>query len=303
MVSIGVKLAKGDGIISTRLERADNDLIVEEPIMKCYEIKNFCDTQAFLQIYLRESAYEFAKHDKRPIVLICPGGGYEWTADREAEPIALQFIKAGYQACVLRYTVRKSKEESGLKDLPVHEAAAAVAYLRKHAKEYGIDPEKIAVIGCSAGGHLAASLGTLWSRPDRTGVSAEEGKPNAVVVCYGVLTAFGATHLGSIRNLTGVNGPSEFDEMYSPDSNVDQFTAPMFIWHTMADDCVPVEGSLKMACALQAANVPYALHIFTHGGHGLSLATDEVGGGPTEVKPWFNLLLGWLESMNVGTGY
>ncbi|MBQ7247501.1 MAG: alpha/beta hydrolase [Lachnospiraceae bacterium] len=271
--------------------------------MKVFEVRDFCDTDAFLQVYLREKTYEFVVHDKRPLMLICPGGGYTWTADREAEPVALAMIRAGFQACVLRYSVRKTKEDPGLGDRPLHEAASAIAYARAHAEEWGIDPQKITVCGFSAGGHLAGSIATLWNKPERTGVPAEEARPNAAVLCYGVLTAFGPTHAESIKNLTGVEGPSEMDSLYSPDSNVSADTVPVFIWHTAEDDCVPVESALKMACAMRKAGRPFALHIYTHGWHGLSLVTEEVGGGPAEAKSWFSVMLDWLESMNVGTGY
>ena len=268
--------------------------------MRQFEIRNFCETDAFLELYLREKTYEFVNHDKRPLAIIFPGGGYHWLADREAEPIALQFVRAGFQACVLRYSVRKDEKNGpALGDTPLHEAACAIAYARAHADDWGIDPEKITVIGFSAGGHLAASIATLWNAPERTGVPAQECRPSAAVLCYAVMTAFGPTHPGSVRNLLGSDGPTERDALYSPDCNVTQDTVPCFIWHTKEDNTVPVEGALKMANALQNAGVPYALHIYTHGHHGLSLATAEVGEEPTAVSSWFGIMLDWLEYMKI----
>ena len=271
--------------------------------MKRFNIEPIPGTAAVLEVYLRDRAYEFVDLSKRPFVLICPGGGYAWTADREAEPIALQFVEAGYQAAILRYSVRKNNTGPLLGDTPMQEAAAAVSFAREHANDWGIDPQKITVIGFSAGGHLAGSLGVFWNNRERIPNGGESSRPNAMVLSYAVISGGEKAHSDSIINLSGKSGNCPEADAYSLEKHVGPDTSPAFIWHTYEDDCVPVENALLMANAMQKAHRPYALHLFTHGWHGLSLATPEVGGGPAEVQPWFALCLTWLKSMGVGTNY
>ena len=135
----------------------------------------------------------------RPLVLICPGGGYEFTFDRKAEAIAVQYIARGFHACVLRYSVVPAKFPQSL-----YELAWSVAYLRKHAAEYGIKPDKIIVAGFSAGGHLAASLGVFWDKDwlaKETELSAEQMKPNGLLLSYPVIASGKYAYRSSIENL------------------------------------------------------------------------------------------------------
>lgn len=271
--------------------------------MRVFEVNPLPNTDAHLRVYLRSSEYEFVKLDKRPLMLVVPGGGYSMTSDREADPIAMAFCKRGYQACILRYSCRTASEQPALGDKPLLEAAAAIRYAREHAAEWGIDPDKITVCGFSAGGHLAASLGVHWNHPDYIPDAGEIYKPNAMILSYAVATANRFSHRGSIGNLTGVDGESALDGRYDAAAYVDKDTAPAFIWHTQEDNCVPVENALTMANEMQKNGRPYSLHIFTHGWHGLSLSTAEVGGGPAEVQDWVELAHKWLRSMGVGTEY
>lgn len=271
--------------------------------MRVLNISSLPGSNASLRVYLRERTYEHVIHDKRPLIMIFPGGGYSWLADREAEPVAIAFVKHGFQACVVNYSVRHNEEGPFLGDQPMQDAAAAIFYARTHAEEWGIDPNKITVIGFSAGGHAAGSIGVFWNDKKRIPNGGELAKPNAMILCYAVLTASAKTHSGSIMNLSGSMPGTEKAMSWSLEKHVSNDTCPAFIWHTSEDDCVPVEGALLMANAMQEQKRPYALHIFTHGWHGLSLVTPEVGGGPAECLPWFSLALDWLASMGLSTNY
>lgn len=269
--------------------------------MRCFEVKPLPGTDAFLQVYLRDKTYEHIRRERRPMILIFPGGGYAFTADREAEPIALRFLALGYQACVLRYSVRPSDEQPALGDRPLREAAAALRYIRENAEDWGVYSDRITVCGFSAGGHLAASIGTLWHDEHRIPDAGEACKPNGMILSYAVCSAdVRKTHRGSIANLTGDPEPCPQDVDYDLPKLVDEKTVPAFLWHTAEDDCVPVENAFFMARAMHKAGRPYALHIYTHGWHGLSLADAEVGGGPEEVRSWLSLAHDWLCSMHLG---
>ena len=156
---------------------------------------------AALYTYFLDNSPEMIPDRKRPLVLICPGGGYEMTSDREAEPVAIQYIAKGYQAAILRYSVKPAKYPLALLQL-----AKAVAHLREYADEYHIDTEKIVVQGFSAGGHLACSLGVFWKKPflsETLGVSAEQIRPNGMILCYPVITSGEYAHRGSFEALLG----------------------------------------------------------------------------------------------------
>lgn len=272
--------------------------------MKVFEVNPLPGTQAHLRVYLRSREYEFVTLDKRPMIVVIPGGGYGMTSDREADPIAMTFVKRGYQACILRYTCRARSEEPALGDKPLQEAAAAIRYVRTHAEEWGVDPDKITVCGFSAGGHLAASIGVHWNDPSRIPEAGEMCRPNAMILSYAVCLGNSLSHRGSIENLTGIPCECDQDMLYDTTRYVNEDTPPAFIWHTQEDDCVPVENALAMASAMQRAHRTYALHIFTHGWHGMSLATPEVvAGGPTEPRDWVDLAHKWLRSMGIGTEY
>lgn len=132
----------------------------------------------------------------RPLVLICPGGGYEFTFDRKAEAVAVQYIARGFHACVLRDPTKFPQS--------LYELAWSVAYLRKLAAEYGIKPDKIIVAGFSAGGHLAANLGVFWDKDwlaKETELSAEQMKPNGLLLSYPVIASGKYTYRSSIENL------------------------------------------------------------------------------------------------------
>lgn len=236
--------------------------------------------------YIHDPSDELNIPSRRAII-ICPGGGYEFLSDREAEPVALQYFAAGLNVFILRYSVAPHAAN----DAPLIESALAVKYVREHATEYRIDPDYVFITGFSAGGHLAASCGTLWNDPAVRAAMGEapEGinRPTATVLCYPVITGGPLAHRGSINALCG--GPSEGTpgaDRYSMELHVDSTTAPAFIWHTFNDPCVPVQNSLMYADALTRAGVPFELHIFPSGNHGLSLCNTETWSQiPSHVNP------------------
>lgn len=232
---------------------------------------------------------------KRPAVLICPGGGYELCSPREQEPVAMRFLAAGYQAFVLEYSVAPAKYPMAL-----DEASMAVAMIRESAEKWSVAEDKIAVCGYSAGGHLAGHLATCWA-DECLARFRGQNRPNAAILCYPVITAGKYAHQGSFRYLLPDPQDTAMRETVSLEKRVSDKTPPVFLWHTVEDASVPVENSLLMAEALQRAKVPFELHIYPQGGHGLSLANPEVCGEIKEFYPhvatWMPLAIEWLDQL------
>ena len=222
---------------------------------------------ATLHTYVIDNSPEVDMDRVRPSIIICPGGGYGFTSDREAEPVALAFAAEGYNAFVLRYSVSPSHYPQQLL-----EVSAAVAYVRRMAKIWHVDTDKIIVCGFSAGGHLAGHLGVSWQEQfiqDALELKEAENKPNAMILGYPVITSGTFAHEGSFRNLLGESYETD-KEKVSLEVLVSEFTPPAFIWHTFEDQAVPVENSMLFAQALKKYNIPFELHIYPKGGHGLS---------------------------------
>lgn len=251
---------------------------------------------ATLTTYVRSSSPEMS-HAPRPAVVICPGGGYMFTSDREAEPIALRFLDKGFACFVLRYTVDGSVRFPGA----LLELAASVALVRQRAAEWNVDPDKIVVCGFSAGGHLACSLGVLWDRPFlREALDKEPAafRPNGMILGYPVITSGPFAHEGSFHELLGGRyGEEAAMELTSLEKQVSASTVPAFLWHTADDPAVPCENSLLLAGALRRHGVPFELHILPSGPHGLSLAEEETGLIEASCQPWPDWAARWIRAL------
>ena len=231
----------------------------------------------------------------RGSVVICPGGGYEFCSPREADPVAHAFNRAGYHAFVLWYDC----EQTPLGLEPARQLAWAVAEVRRRAQEWDLDPARVALCGFSAGAHLAGTLGALWQNDDIfTGTAAEERRPDALILSYPVVTAGKHAHRGSFQRLAGADAAAQ--QNFSLETLVTEHMPPTFLWHTMDDAEVPAENAILLSRALRQAGVLQELHLFSHGVHGLSLATPDTcdlanGRYPdAHVGKWFVLACEWL---------
>lgn len=259
--------------------------------------------EATLTTYVVDNTPELKLTPRRTVV-VCPGGGYHFLSDREAEPIVVQFLQAGFNVFLLRYSI----EPLAGNYAPLIEAAKAIKYVRENAAKYNTDPDKIFIAGFSAGGHLACSAGTLWNIPevrDAIGVTSGEApeginRPNGMILSYPVITGGDKAHKRSIKNVAGHEELTEEDiRKFSLELHVDETTAPAFIWHTFTDTVVPVENSLMFASALAAKKVPFELHIYPEGPHGLSLCNEFTrSGSDRTINPhaegWMELAIRWV---------
>lgn len=222
-------------------------------------------------------------------VVVLPGGGYTMRADHEGEPVAKWLNSLGISAFVLHYRVAPYQHPS-----PLIDVQRAIRTIRFHSKEWGLDPSRLGVLGFSAGGHLAATAGTHFDNgnPHATDpIERESSRPDLLVLCYPVITFQGPyRHQGSIDNLLG-DKPAEADlETLSNEKQVTDLTPPTFLWHTADDSSVHVENSFLFARALREKAIPFELHIFEQGRHGLGLANEDV-----QVRDWQSQCARWLK--------
>lgn len=263
--------------------------------MERIEFRPLDDSDGSVVAYLHTPILEMdVRREKFPAVVVCPGGAYAMVSEREADPVALRFFARGYQVFILTYSVGEKARDFR----PLRELSETVKALRQHSGEWHVDEEHIAVCGFSAGGHLACSLGTMWNDPKFLKAYDNEGgknKPNAMILCYPVITADEFAHVQSLENVSGCKKGGAGYEYFSLDRHVSEETCPVFLWHTVEDDCVPVENSLKLLRALQREKISYEAHLFPRGGHGMSVCTDEAGSRDDYNARWMELCLDWLD--------
>lgn len=253
-----------------------------------------------LTTYLPYNMTQMNRQDqKRPSILLCPGGGYRMVSQREDEPIALHFLPEGFNVFILTYSVAPHGFPSQLR-----EVAAAMELIYENADAWNTDTGRIAIMGFSAGGHLAAHYSNSFDCTEVRQMFPESKGVRASILCYPVITALEAhCHKGSFQSLTGHLYPMSEEEIrkFSCDMLVTERTPPTFLWHTAADEGVPVANSLLYAQALAAHKVPFGLHIYPVGGHGLSTVDDQTNGElPSAVqsaKVWLPELKQWLKDM------
>ena len=223
-----------------------------------------------LSCYLPDAAPRTYFPNNRPAVIVLPGGGYGMTYPGEGEPIALAYLARGFCAFVLDYSVYPARFPQALV-----ETLTAIRFVRENTKEYGIDPNRIAICGFSAGGHLAACAGTLWNHNCLdTYLDAERSayRPNTMFLAYPVINV--ASHKGSYLNLFSQNEEEltkEMQELLNLENQVSDKTPPTFLWHTTSDSTVPAKASLDFALALAEKKIPYEVRIWSGDRHGTGL--------------------------------
>lgn len=227
-----------------------------------------------------------------PAVVVLPGGGYAIKAAHEAIPIAEWLNGLGISAFILDYRVAPYRHP-----IPLLDARRAIQLVRSRAAEWSIDPQRVGILGFSAGGHLASTTGTIMDPIDRLDLPKDEVstysfRPDALILCYPVISFSECGHAGSMENLLGPNPAQVLRGLLSSETRVSAQTPPAFLWHTADDQAVPVENSLRFASSLAKFAIPYELHVFAHGDHGVGLAQ-----GHPFAEPWTGLCARWLSNL------
>ena len=231
-------------------------------------------------------------------LIVCPGGGYGGLAPHEGLHYALWLNEQGITAFVLKYRLgSKGYRHPAM----MQDGQRAIRYVRANAGNWKLDPQRIGIIGSSAGGHLAASCLTHFDAGQTAAadpIDRVSCRPDLGILCYPVITMGTDTHAGSKKNLLGDNPDPALVEELSNEKQVGKDTPPTFIFHTADDAAVKVENSLEFAAALRRNGVPFALHIYPHGNHGLGLGTNQWD--PENRHPWTTECSLWLKEMRFG---
>ena len=284
--------------------------------MKYFE-QEIDDIEAHIKYYLQEPSTEIDLNRKYPTIVICPGGAYFWTSFREDEYVALRFLSEGFNV-VVHYATEGLDKMSGedIDDLPkqpkssfpkpVLALAQTVAYIKEYSEDFHVDLNYVVVGGFSAGGNVAGQLATMWNEPwleELVGKEKELFKPTHTLLAY---TAYdlNPNWQPNIFNkvayaATGLEFPSQEElNQLNPIKHVSTDTVPCFVWHTMEDALVPSSNALAFCQKLEENRVPYELHLFNKGKHGLVLGDLRTGvkssNQNAQVYKWVDLFLEWL---------
>jgi acetyl esterase/lipase len=225
-------------------------------------------------------------------VVVCPGGGYGGLAGHEGNDYAQWLNQQGLAAFVLKYRLGSHGYRH---PVMLQDAARAVRLVRARAEEWKVDPKRVAIMGSSAGGHLASTLVTHFDAGNSSAtdvVERQSSRPDLGILCYPVISMGAFTHQGSKNNLLGKEPTEELVKLLSNELQVTSNTPPCFIWHTWEDKAVRVENSLQFASALQRAGVPFDLHVYEKGRHGIGLADKAPY---ANAHPWSKDLVFWLK--------
>lgn len=222
-------------------------------------------------------------------IIICPGGGYGFKAEHEGAPVAEWLNSLGIHAFVLDYRVHPYRHPA-----PLLDAQRAIRLVRSQARAWNVRPDRVGILGFSAGGHLASTAGTRYDLgvPHAADpIDRESCRPDAMVLCYPVITMGETGHPGSRENLLGPDADPQLIEALSNERHVTEDTPPAFLWHTAEDD-VKVENSLQFALSLSRKAIPFDLHVYDKGPHGLGLAKSDpyVGGWTAQCGKWLKKL-------------
>ncbi|MEO6436271.1 MAG: alpha/beta hydrolase [Tepidisphaeraceae bacterium] len=241
-----------------------------------------------------EIAIHRPKQPDRSAIVVCPGGGYGALAAHEAGPIAAWLNTLGVTGVVLKYRLAPRYRHPAM----LIDVSRAIRTVRARAKEWKLDEKRVGVLGFSAGGHLAATVSTQFDSDDREpdAINDLSSRPDVSVLLYPVITLSGVSaHVGSRKNLLGDNPAPEMLDALSADRNVTAHTPPAFLFHTVADAGVPVENAILYALALRKAGVPFELHCFEPGQHGVGLAEKD-----PVLSVWPRLCAAWLATRRFG---
>lgn len=227
-------------------------------------------------------------------VLVCPGGGYSHLAmDHEGHDIARWFNSMGITAFVLKYRLGGDDYRH---PIMLNDAKRAIRMIRNNAKEYGVDPNKIGVMGFSAGGHLASTLGTHYDsgiKNANNDIDKTNSRPNFMILIYPVISLNSKfTHRGSRQFLLGPNPDASLVDSLSNETQINSMTPPTFLVHSTDDKVVPPENSIYFYLALRENNVPAEMHIYEYGGHGYGMAPDD-----PILHSWTDRCQDWLARM------
>ncbi len=232
--------------------------------------------------------YLVNRKEEHGAIIICPGGGYQHRAHHEGEPVAIWLNNLGISAFVLNYRVSPYRHPA-----PLADAQRAIRFVRHYANEWNIDKQKIGILGFSAGGHLVSTTSTHFEKGSYEAtdkIDLESCRPDIAILCYPVISFTQHFHEGSVNNLLGEGTSEKLRVSLSSENNVSDAAPPTFLWHTVDDAAVPVENSMLYAQALSKNNIPFEMHIFPHGRHGLGLSEDD-----PVVGKWTELCESWLD--------
>ena len=223
-------------------------------------------------------------------IIVCPGGGYQHLADHEGGPVAEWLNSIGVTAFVLKYRLGPTYHHPS----QLQDAARAIRTVRARAKEWALDPQRIGILGFSAGGHLAATAGTHFAAGQADAsdpIERVSSRPDLMILVYPVISMRSSTHSGSRRNLLGEQPSPELVTLLSNEEQVTKETPPTFLVHTMTDTAVPVENSMMFAAALRKAGVPFEFHLYERGPHGFGLGTKDpiLATWPARCADWLRV--------------
>ncbi len=257
----------------------------------------------YLTTYVHAVSREVNIDRKSPAMLVIPGGGYAMVSFREDEPVALKYLSYGYNAFVLNYSVAPVRYPYA-----ILEAVMAMEYIRRNADELHTDKNMVAAVGFSAGGHLAAMLGSVNACDEwKTYFKPEyDPTPNAVILSYPVITSEkNAANMGSFDNLCGAEN-EELKKKTDILNLINEKSAPAFIWSTTNDGAVPCRNALLAAMKYNEKKVPFSIHVFGKGQHGFSCGdmtvynNDEpIRNASKSISEWIRLSVEWLEEIGI----
>lgn len=256
---------------------------------------------ATVEVYLQRNMKEMGRQDrKRPVMIVCPGGGYAMCSQREAEPIAMEFLPDGFNVFVLQYSVSPHRFPVQLQEI-----AALMELIYSNTEKWNCDTDKIAIIGFSAGGHLAAHYSNAYDCPEVRAMFPMSKPVNATILGYPVISADPEIgHMGSFTNLTGKEKRTEEEiARFSCDKLVSEKTPPAFLYHMAEDSLVPAMNSVVYAQALLARKIPCELHIYPHGYHGTATCNAQTGDILSDAALhsacWLQAARNWLRYMGI----